>query len=64
MTTLDQRQTTLHRVLKTLHQQDHGDDRKRCTQTDRAKKQQARRLLVPCDPTEQLKQKIHDLYSR
>ncbi|MNC72074.1 hypothetical protein D3C75_1230810 [compost metagenome] len=62
MTTLDQRQTTLHRVLKPLHQQDHGDDRKHRTQTDRAKEQQARHLLVPRDPTEQPEQKIHDLY--
>ncbi|MNJ76136.1 hypothetical protein D3C77_733550 [compost metagenome] len=53
MTTLDQRQTALHRVLKPLHQQDHGDDRKHRTETDRTEEQQARHLLVPRDPTEQ-----------
>ncbi|MNV64930.1 hypothetical protein D3C71_1575960 [compost metagenome] len=52
MTTLDQRQTTLHGILKPYHQQDHGTNRKYRTQTDRAKEQQARHLLVPRDPTE------------
>ncbi|MNF95171.1 hypothetical protein D3C84_779110 [compost metagenome] len=61
-TTLDQRQTTLHRVLQTEQQQRHGDHRQNRTGTDGTDEQQARQLLVTRHPTEQPEQIIHDLY--